>query len=297
MAFTSLSMRFSSSSPNLRFSFKGRMSKGWELLEKKERRAASCRLQATGGIIIAVEEERKSAAVAAGTEEGNFLFNTSSAEHVAETIFRSCEMVYVTARMLPWSFHAQIFLEKTIMNCRFFTMIGVFGSLLGSLLCFFEGCILVLKTYFGYFYVISTRSNPGYMIHNVLEAIDMFLVGTAMLMFGMGLHYMCIRNAGERPDRIEGILMNGSDLFGIFHHKIPPSWMEMKSVAEAKSILGQAVVMLLQGGMIGHLSRVSLLTGLDLACFAASIFVASAAVFLLARLQNNNWIKLKVKNI
>lgn len=276
MGSASLSMHFSSS-PNLPFSPK-RMSREWKLLESKERRTA-CRLQTAGGIISVAEEKK----TLAGTEERLQL-------NIAETTLRSCKMVYASARMLPWSFHAQIFLEKAIMNCRFFTMMGVFGSLLGSLLCFFEGCILVLKSYFGYLYAILTRSDPRFTIHSILEAIDMFLVGTAMLIFGIGLHYMCIRNAGERPGRIKGILMNSSAL------QIPLRWMELKSVDEAKSILGHAVVMLLQGGMVSHMSSVSLLRGIDLACFAASICVSSAAVFLLAHLKNSNQIKLKEGN-
>lgn len=45
----------------------------------------------------------------------------------------------------------------------------------------------------------------------------MFLVGTAMLTFGMGLHVMFV---GSRASKSHGLPIPRSNLFGLFHLKV-----------------------------------------------------------------------------
>ncbi|XP_022752249.1 uncharacterized protein LOC111300959 isoform X2 [Durio zibethinus] len=85
-----------------------------------------------------------------------------------------------------WKLHVQMFIEKVIIDCRFFTIFAVAGSLLGSVLCFIEGCVLILESSLHYFHSLSQKSDQELIIHVLIEAIDMFLVGTAMLIFGDG---------------------------------------------------------------------------------------------------------------
>ncbi|CAL5349142.1 unnamed protein product [Camellia sinensis] len=65
-----------------------------------------------------------------------------------------------------------------------------------------------------------------------------------------------------------------------------PRWVGMKSVTEAKSKIGQAVMMTLQVGVLEKFKSVPLVTGFDLACFAGAVFVSSACLFLLSQLSD-----------
>lgn len=95
---------------------------------------------------------------------------------------------------------------QAIIGCRFFTLIAVIGSLVGSILCFvevifkkkkksihierklrewanrdvfgfdlilFQGCFLVLESYIEDFHIVSHSLNHGQMVHIVIEAIGM----------------------------------------------------------------------------------------------------------------------------
>ncbi|KVI06600.1 uncharacterized protein LOC112510547 [Cynara cardunculus var. scolymus] len=198
---------------------------------------------------------------------------------VRTTILRKLKVV---KRRRPWSSVIQSLVEKVIMDSRFFAMIGVAGTLLGSVLCFLEGVFLVLESYLQYFYALSRHSDHSHIMHLLIEALDMFLVGTAMLTFGIGLHFMFI---GSRATKGNGSPLPSSNLFGLFYLKEFPTWAGMKSISEAKSKIGHALMLLLQVGILEKFKSVPLVTGLDLACFAASVFVSSAGLFILSKLS------------
>ncbi|KAK3015129.1 hypothetical protein RJ639_006279 [Escallonia herrerae] len=134
-------------------------------------------------------------------------------------------------------------------------MLAVAGTLLGSVLCFVE----VIK-----------------------NAYYMFLVGTAMLIFGVGLHVMFV---GSRNLNAEGSQLPGSNFFGLFHLKELPAWVGMKSITQAKSKIGHALMMILQVGVLEKFKSIPLVTGMDLACFAGAVLMSSACIFLLSRLS------------
>ncbi|XP_076945524.1 uncharacterized protein LOC143616628 [Bidens hawaiensis] len=108
----------------------------------------------------------------------------------------------------------------------------------------------------------------------------MFLVGTAMLIFGMGLHVMFVGSQSSK-----GRTVPPSNFFGLFYLKELPSWAGMKSIYEAKSKIGHALMLLLQVGVLEKFKSIPLVTGLDLACFAAAVFVSSAVLFILSQLS------------
>ena len=173
--------------------------------------------------------------------------------------------------------HLQLFIEKGILDCRFFTLFAVAGTLIGSLLCFVEGCYLVVESYFHYFIALSQKSDLGHVVQLLVEAIDMFLLGTAMLTFGMGLYVMFV---GSR-NNVKGDQRSGQNLSTF---QTLPSIMGMKSVMQAKSRIGHALIMLLQVGVLEKFKNVPVVNGLDLACFAGAVFVSSICVFILSRI-------------
>ncbi|KAH7848704.1 hypothetical protein Vadar_006415 [Vaccinium darrowii] len=188
----------------------------------------------------------------------------------------------VATKPRPRLLNPQMFIERSVIDCRFFALFAVAGSLLGSVLCFLEGFFLIIESYVYYFNMLSQNSDKGHMVQLLIEAIDMFLVGTALLVFGMSVHVMFV---GSNHLKAKSLQLPGSNLFGLFHLKSLPRWACMQSVTQAKSKIGHAIIMILQVGMLEKFKNVPLVTGLDLACFAGAVFISSACVFLLSRLS------------
>ncbi|XP_071709771.1 uncharacterized protein [Rutidosis leptorrhynchoides] len=145
-----------------------------------------------------------------------------------------------------------------------------------------KGVFLVMESYLQYFQAIYHHSDHGHIMHLLIEALDMFLVGTAMLTFGMGLHVMFV---GSRASEGNLVPVPQSNFFGLFHLKEIPSWAGMKSMSQGKSKIGHALMLLLQAGVLEKFKSIPLVTGLDMACFAAAVFVSSAGLFILSRLS------------
>ncbi|KAF5445038.1 hypothetical protein F2P56_034121 [Juglans regia] len=187
--------------------------------------------------------------------------------------------------------YVQLFIERAIIDCRFFTLFAVVGSLFGSVLCFLEGCFTILESYLQYFHSFSDKSNQEHVMQLLIKAIDMFLVGTAMLMFGMGLYVIFV---GKKTMTRKGPQLSGSNLFGLFYMKKLPAWVEMQSVSQAKSKIGHAVMMILQVGVLEKLKNIPLVSGVDFACFAGAVLISSASIFLLSRLSAGSDIPSKI---
>ncbi|GAV88488.1 UPF0114 domain-containing protein [Cephalotus follicularis] len=182
----------------------------------------------------------------------------------------------------PKKLKIQFFFERVLLDCRFFTLFAVAGSLLGSILCFAEGCFLVIESYLQYLHALSQRSDQGHVVHLLIDAIDMYLIGTAMLIFGMGLYVIFV---GSRNMKENGSLLPRSNLFGLYPMKARPTWIEMESVSQGKSRIGHAVILILQAGLLEKFKSIAFVTSLDLACLAGALLISSASIFLLSRLS------------
>ncbi|KAJ3672788.1 hypothetical protein LUZ60_006162 [Juncus effusus] len=181
-----------------------------------------------------------------------------------------------------WAPALEILIEKGIIGCQKFALIAVAGSLIGSVLCFLEGCFLVLKSSTGYFHnIIPSRSDQVQIVKLAVEAIDMFLVGTALLTFGMALYIMFVCSTEMKQTRGSQIATSNSGNFNLTKLK---QGMETRSIARAKTKVGHAILLLLQAGMMEKFTNVPLVNGLDLACFAGAVMVSAASVFLLSQL-------------
>ncbi|URE15941.1 Uncharacterized protein family, UPF0114 [Musa troglodytarum] len=141
------------------------------------------------------------------------------------------------------------------------------------------GCFFVLESYCQYF---QPGMDQGGIVQPLVEAIDMFLVGTALLTFGISLYVMFA--SSEEMKQKRG-WRTAKSCFGSFNLKKLADSMEMQSISHAKSRLGHAVLLILQTGVVDKFKNVQLASGMDLACFAAAVFVSSACVFLLSKLS------------
>ncbi|CDP07585.1 unnamed protein product [Coffea canephora] len=180
----------------------------------------------------------------------------------------------------PWKLHMQMFLEKVIMDCRFFAMFAVGGSLLGSGLCFVEGFSLILESYLQYFHSLSQGSEQEHLVHLLIEAIDMFLVAITMLLFGMEMHVMFVGSSSLAGKLSRFLHLSTST-------KAVPSRVGIHTIMQAKSKIGQAVIMMLQVGVLEKFKTIPLVTGFDLACFAGAVFTSSACMLLLSKLAGS----------
>lgn len=67
-----------------------------------------------------------------------------------------------------------------------------------------------------------------------------------------------------------------------------PTWAGMKSIEQAKTKIGHALMMIMQVEVMEKFQSIPLVTGFDLACFAGALFISSASIFLLSRLTASN---------
>ncbi|KAL3743821.1 hypothetical protein ACJRO7_019000 [Eucalyptus globulus] len=172
-------------------------------------------------------------------------------------------------------------IERVIYACRFMTLLGVSGSLVGSLLCFIKGCTYVTQSFMGYFV------NRSKVIFLLVEAIDVYLLGTVMLVFGMGLYELFVSNLDIAKSVSGEGNQQTSNLFGLFTLKERPKWLEIKSVNELKTKLGHVIVMLLLIGLFEKSKKAAIHTPFDLLCFSASVLLSSGCLYLLSRLNGS----------
>lgn len=201
---------------------------------------------------------------------------------IGNTLRAALVVLRAAVKRRPKRLNVQCLLEKAIVDCRFFTLFAVAGSLLGSVLCFLEGCFIIIESYMEYFQSMSQMSHQGHVVQLLVEGLDMFLVGMAMLTFGVSLHVMFV---GSQAKRERGPWLSGSNLFGLYYLTKVPPWAEAQSISQAKSRIGHAMMMILQVGVLDKFKSVPVQTCLDLACFAGAVFLSSACIFLLSRLS------------
>ncbi|XP_027360483.1 uncharacterized protein LOC113868786 isoform X1 [Abrus precatorius] len=170
-------------------------------------------------------------------------------------------------------------IEKVIYRCRFMTIMGVFGSLIGSFLCFIKGCTFVAESFLQYFV------NRSKVIQMLIEAIDLYLLGTVMLVFGMGLYELFVSNLGSGSSLPDQKPSDRSSLFGLFPLKERPKWLDIKTVNELKTKLGHVIVMLLLIGLFDKSKKATIQSPVDLLCFCASVLLSSSCLFLLSKLN------------
>lgn len=179
--------------------------------------------------------------------------------------------------------------EMTIFNCRFLTLMAVVGSLSGSVLCFLKGGVYVFESFKEWFCFCLQNRGTGKVILLLVEALDVYLMGTVMLIFGMGLYGLFINNLEVTAENCNGQASGticGSNLFGLFKLQERPTWLKTNSLEELKSKLGHVIVMILLVGMFDKSKKIPINSSLDLVCFSASILFASGCLYLLSKLNS-----------
>ncbi|EER97649.2 hypothetical protein SORBI_3002G401000 [Sorghum bicolor] len=178
--------------------------------------------------------------------------------------------------------------ERVIFDFRFLALLAVAGSLAGSLLCFLNGCVFIKEAYQVYWSSCVKGIHTGQMVLKVVEAIDVYLAGTVMLIFGMGLYGLFISNASSDVPSASDRALSGSSLFGMFALKERPKWMKITSLDELKTKVGHVIVMILLVKMFERSKMVTIATGLDLLSYSICIFLSSASLYILHMLHKGD---------
>ncbi|KAK9058097.1 hypothetical protein SSX86_022937 [Deinandra increscens subsp. villosa] len=179
-------------------------------------------------------------------------------------------------------------IEKVIFDFRFLALLAVAGSLAGSLLCFLDGCVYIIDAYKIYWTSCLKGSLSGKMVIRLVEAIDVYLAGTVMLIFAMGLYGLFISNASDNVAPEHDRALKGSSLFGMFALRERPKWMKISSLDELKTKVGHVIVMILLVKMFEKSKMVPIATGLDLLSYSVCIFLSSASLYILHNLHKED---------
>lgn len=180
---------------------------------------------------------------------------------------------------------AESSIERTIFNFRFFALLAISGSLAGSLLCFLNGCVYIFESFKVYWTNCVKGVHNGQMVLRLVEAVDVYLAGTVMLIFGMGLYGLFISDLPANMTADKDRALANSSLFGMFVLKERPRWMRISSLDELKTKLGHVIVMILLVKMFERSKTVMITSGMDLLSYAMCIFLSSASLFVLHNLH------------
>jgi len=175
--------------------------------------------------------------------------------------------------------------ERIIFDFRFLALLAVGGSLAGSLLCFLNGCVYIVEAYKVYWTNCSKGIHTGQMVLRLVEAIDVYLAGTVMLIFSMGLYGLFISHSPHDVPPESDRALRSSSLFGMFAMKERPKWMKISSLDELKTKVGHVIVMILLVKMFERSKMVTIATGLDLLSYSVCIFLSSASLYILHNLH------------
>nr|XP_010938511.1 uncharacterized protein LOC105057565 isoform X2 [Elaeis guineensis] len=150
-----------------------------------------------------------------------------------------------------------------------------------------KGCVYIVDAYKVYWTSCIKGVHTGQMVLRLVEAIDVYLAGTVMLIFGMGLYGLFISNVPPGlPSDIDRAL-KGSSLFGMFSLKERPKWMKISSLDELKTKVGHVIVMILLVKMFERSKMVTIATGMDLLSYSVCIFLSSASLYILHNLHKS----------
>ncbi|CAB4301282.1 unnamed protein product [Prunus armeniaca] len=172
---------------------------------------------------------------------------------------------------------AESSIERTIFDFRFWHSLLLEVPWLG--------CVYIMDAYKVYWTSCVKGHHTGQMVLRLVEAIDVYLAGTVMLIFGMGLYGLFISNVSHDVPSNNDRALKGSSLFGMFALKERPKWMKISSLDELKTKVGHVIVMILLVKMFERSKMVQITTGLDLLSYSVCIFLSSASLYILHNLH------------
>lgn len=174
-------------------------------------------------------------------------------------------------------------IERAIFDFRFLTLMAIGGSFVGSLLCFLKGCGFICDSYIAYFEMCLSGLHTGKVILRLVEAIEVYLVGTVMLIFGMGLFGLFISDDSGKGQSDRAL--QSTTLFGMFALTNRPLWMQITSLDTLKTMLGQCIVMILIVKLFEKSKTVCIASSMDLLLYSTAICLAAGSLYVLQKIH------------
>lgn len=159
-------------------------------------------------------------------------------------------------------------IEKFLWNFRFVILMGVAGLLTGSVIVMFLGvlgtCELVIS--FAKAAMEHGTHIPEYeynqLIIEVIKAVDDFLLGIVLLIFGLGTYDLFISRLDPAMEQDD----------------IRPDWMVFGSLDELKNVLGKIVLMILIINFLKFTVNMEFEKPLDLLALGGGIALVALAL-------------------
>ncbi len=122
------------------------------------------------------------------------------------------------------------FERRIIVGSRFFTVIAVFGSLVGSLIMFLLGLVNIAQAVWPGLHIQTGEDAEafglGAVIH-VITALDRFLIAIVLLYFAYGVYSLFIHP--EEPEEKLAI----------------PAWLQVKQIGQLKQVVAEVIIVVL----------------------------------------------------
>eukprot|EP00898_Chlorokybus_atmophyticus_P000943 jgi/Chlat1/184/Chrsp1S08792 len=155
--------------------------------------------------------------------------------------------------------------ETALFSCRFFVLAAVLGSVAVSAMMFLKGSYEVWKSM-----TMFIRGNAHELTFKCIEAIDNYLTGTVLLIFGMGTYELFI-------SKIDPAAKLNSSSNSRFSLDTKPRWLRIESLDDLKLKLGQVIVMIMLVNFFQQSKKMVLTEPLHLIFASGSTLLSSAA--------------------
>ncbi|KAL6843540.1 hypothetical protein ACP4OV_026602 [Aristida adscensionis] len=250
------------------------------LWEAKKAHRMSCAAEQKAATATSITQEKQQGLLLSEEVKNVDLLLPLTYEITRRLILRQLGATWLVLNRQRWSKIAETIIHRAVISCQSFSLIGVAGSLVGSIPCFTEGCVIVVKSFFLQFRAMSQTLDQAEIMKLLIQALDMFLIGTALLTFGMGMYVtfnrsQSIQDPGRHTD---------TSHLGKFNLKKLKEGAKIRCITTAKTRIGHAILLLLQAAVLEEFKSVPLVSGFDLACFAGTVLASSAGVFLLSKI-------------
>ncbi|MBN1165621.1 MAG: YqhA family protein [Methanospirillaceae archaeon] len=161
---------------------------------------------------------------------------------------------------------AECLFEHGLWSTRFIVLLAVIFSIISSVILFYIGSVEVIGVLFAPFEAHDSETLHINILITIIGAIDLYLIGVVLLLFGFGLYELFISeiNVARVDDECHSLL-------------------EICSLDELKSKIIKVIIMVLIVSFFQHTLSMELQSALDSLFMALSILAIAGAASALHR--------------
>ncbi len=170
--------------------------------------------------------------------------------------------------------HEQAFLErigeKFLWSTRYIVLIGVFSSVIASIVLFIVGSYEICETVITQIKnLLNHRVNHEELLVGVIAGIDLYLIGVVLMIFGFGIYELFI-------SKID-VARKYSDI----------TILEVENLDELKQKIIKVIIMVLIVNFFERILRMPYENPLEMLWFAISILALSLGIYLVRKADSH----------